>query len=108
MVRFRGIRSLTLALSLCTIAGASAAQQDTARLQIDTTRAGLGWDSPRVKDLMARAAVRRAQPLADSALKNYKATAEGFLYFFLDRRDNDERTLVRVNQIGLELYWRQP
>jgi hypothetical protein len=84
------------------------AQDDTTRLAIDTTRAGAGWNSPRVLDLMTRATVRRGQPQADTALHNYRATAEGFVYFFLDRQSSDERTLLRVNQIGLELFWKQP
>ncbi len=85
-----------------------AAQEDTARIVIDTSRSAAGWDSPRVVEMMKRATVRRTQPQADTALRNYRATAEGFVYFFLDRRANDERTLVRVNQIGLELFWQQP
>lgn len=87
---------------------AAAARQDTARVIVDTTRTGAGWDSPRVRDLIIRASQRRAEPRADTSLHNYRATAQGFLYFFLDRRSSDERTLVRVNQIGLELYWMQP
>jgi hypothetical protein len=83
-------------------------RQDTARVIVDTTRAGTGWDSPRVRELITRASHRRAEPRADTSLHNYRATAEGFLYFFLDRRSSEERTLVRVNQIGLELYWMQP
>ncbi|MEO5509149.1 MAG: hypothetical protein ABIV28_04710 [Longimicrobiales bacterium] len=85
------------------------AQDDTSRVVVDTTRGGsAGWDTPRILALISRAAERRARPRADTALHNYKATAEGFVYFFLDRPSNDQRTLVRVNQIGLELYWRQP
>lgn len=104
----RKILVLTFLLAVLLPVSHAAAQQDTARLVIDTARGGSGWGAPGVRDLMARASVRRAQPQADTALHNYRATAEGFLYFFLDRRANDERTLVRVNQIGLELYWRQP
>jgi hypothetical protein len=94
---------------LSAAAGAAPARaQDTARFVVDTTREAGGWNAPRVRELMNRAAVRRAQPRADTALHNYHATAEGFVYFFLDRRDTDERTLVRVNQVGVELFWKQP
>jgi hypothetical protein len=89
-------------------AGSHVEAQDSTRVEVDTVRAGAGWDSPRVLELMSRAAIRRAQPRADTALHNYHATAEGFVYFFLDRRDTDERTLVRVNQVGIELFWKQP
>jgi hypothetical protein len=87
---------------------AANAQDDTTRISVDTTRTGADWNSSRVRSLIARATARRAEPQADTALHNYRATAEGFVYFFLDRQVSEERTLVRVNQIGLELYCRQP
>ena len=84
------------------------AQDDSLRVEVDTSRAGTGWDAPRVRSLIERATERRMRPRADTALHNYSASAEGFVYFFLDRRDTDERTLIRVHQIGLELFWKQP
>ncbi|MGH7447224.1 MAG: hypothetical protein ACRELT_06670, partial [Longimicrobiales bacterium] len=42
------------------------------------------------------------------ALRNYSARAEGFIYFYLDRRDSEERTLVKVDQVALELHWAPP
>jgi hypothetical protein len=32
----------------------------------------------------------------------------GFGHFYLDRDESDERTLVKTDQIALELYWAQP
>jgi len=66
------------------------------------------WNDPRTLDLIERARVRRAAPRADSGLTNYRANATGYVYFFLDREDSDERTLVKVDQIALEVYWAQP
>ena len=97
-----------MTLLSCAIPGGAIAQDDPPDIVVDTTRAGGGWDSPRALDLIERARVRRTRPLADTLLKNYRAAAEGFVYFYLDRRANDQRTLVRVNQVALELYWRQP
>lgn len=66
------------------------------------------WDAPRVLDLVERAGERREQPRADTALRNYHSTASGWIYFYLDRRETEERTLVRVDQVALDVYWAQP
>lgn len=104
----RFLLTTTIAILLGVLPHAVSGQDEPADIVLDTTRAGGGWDSPRALDLIHRARLRRAQPLADTSLKNYRAAAEGFVYFFLDRRVNDQRTLVRVNQVALDLYWRQP
>lgn len=66
------------------------------------------WNAPRPLALMELARERRRQPLADTALHDYQARAEGIVYFYLDRRDAEERILVRTDQVGLEVYWAQP
>lgn len=68
----------------------------------------LGWNAPRALELIERARVRRELPRGDSTLRNYQAAARGFVYFYLDRREDDERTLVKVDQIALELFWQRP
>ena len=71
----------------------------------DTTK---GWNSQRALDLIERARVRRELPRGDTALRNYTADARGHVYFYLDRRDSPEQTLVKTDQIALELYWAAP
>ena len=68
----------------------------------------LGWNSERALELIDRARIRRDLPRGDSTLQNYTAKANGFVYFYLDRRETDERTLVKVDQIALDLYWKAP
>lgn len=68
----------------------------------------LGWNSPRAAALMEMARTRRRQPLADTLLRDYQSRAEGVVYFYLDRRDTDERVLVRTDQVALDVYWAQP
>ena len=68
----------------------------------------LGWNSARALELMDRARVRRDLPRGDSTLHNYQAKANGFVYFYLDRQESDERTLVKVDQIAVDLFWRSP
>jgi len=67
-----------------------------------------GWDAPRALELVDRARARRLMPMQDSSLNNYTAHAEGFVYFYLDRRTGGERTLVKTDQVALDLYWQQP
>jgi hypothetical protein len=67
-----------------------------------------GWNSTRALDLIDRARARRLLPQQDTTLRNYSARAEGFVYFYLDRRDSDERTLIKVDQVALELSWAPP
>ena len=67
-----------------------------------------GWDSPRVLELLEAARLRRQLPRGDSALRNYQARANGYVYFYLDRQDSDDRTLVKVDQIALDVFWAAP
>ena len=64
---------------------------------------GEGWNSPRVIELVERARERRALPDPDSGLFSFRAEAGGYLYYYLDRADSDGRTLVKVDQIALEV-----
>lgn len=66
------------------------------------------WNSERALELVRRARERRARPQVDSTLQNYRAEANGYVYYFLDREDSDERTLGKVDQIALEVYWAAP
>ena len=66
------------------------------------------WDSARVLRMVEDARLRRALPYEDSALRSYSADAEGYVYFYLDRESADELTLVKVDQVALEVYWQYP
>src|SRR5512139_1312124 len=69
---------------------------------------GDSWNSERALELIARARARRLLPQADTSLHNYVARAEGFVYFYLDRAESQERTLVKTDQVALDMYWAQP
>ncbi len=66
------------------------------------------WSSERTLELVERARTRRREPIADSALRNYRAQVAGHIYFFIDREENPEPVLLRADQVALELYWAQP
>lgn len=66
------------------------------------------WNSARALELIERARQRRAAPEVGSSLQNYRARANGYVYFYLDREASDETTLVKVDQIALDVYWGAP
>jgi hypothetical protein len=66
------------------------------------------WNDARAMELVRRAQERRAVTLADTGLVDYQADARGYVYFYLDRRDVDQRTLVKTDQVALEVLWKAP
>ena len=92
------IRSAAAFLALCALAALPAAAQE-----------GEGpWNTARALELIQRAQVRRTQALADTGMVDYQADARGYVYFYLDRRDIDERTLVKTDQVALQVFWKAP
>ncbi len=41
-------------------------------------------------------------------MRSYHADARGYVYFFIDRKDTEQRTLVKADQIALDVYWQAP
>lgn len=66
------------------------------------------WNDARTLDLVARARELRQSTLVDSAFQSYQARAQGYVYFFFERPDTEERTLVKADQVALDLFWRAP
>lgn len=99
----RAVVALLLALTLMP-AGAWA-QEDAAALD---AAADESWNADAALELIARARERRKQPYADSTLLDHASLARGHVYFYLDRNDSDERTLVKVDQLAVEVYWAAP
>jgi len=74
--------------------------------QIQETRSA--WNSERALELVGQARSLRQATAIDSAFQAYQADARGYVYFFLDRTNSDERTLIKTDQVALELFWRAP
>lgn len=66
------------------------------------------WNSTRVLSLLRYAQELRRATGVDSAFQSYQADARGYVYFFLDRPVSGERTLVKTDQVALEVYWKAP
>jgi hypothetical protein len=69
---------------------------------------GEAWNSQRVLELVARARAVRHSAAVDPGLHSYQGEARGYVYFFIDRPDSDERTLVKADQVAVELFWEAP
>lgn len=59
-------------------------------------------------ELVQRARALRQQARGDSTFRAYAAEAHGYVYFYLDRSDGEEPTLVKTDQVALEVYWKAP
>lgn len=59
-------------------------------------------------DLVGRARTLRSTTAVDSAFRAYQAQARGYVYFFYDRPDTGARTLVKADQVALDVYWQAP
>jgi hypothetical protein len=66
------------------------------------------WNDARVLELVGRARTLRSAAVVDSSFQSYQATARGYVYFFFDRPDRPERTLVKADQVALDVYWQAP
>lgn len=66
------------------------------------------WNSTRAMELVTRAQERRQVALSDTGMVDYQADARGYIYFYLDRRDTGERTLVKTDQVALDVFWKAP
>jgi hypothetical protein len=67
-----------------------------------------GWNKPHVLELVQRAQALRRSTVVDPTFRSYQAEARGYVYFFVDRPDGDQRTLVKADQLALNVYWRAP
>jgi len=91
------LHPLALALLLAASAVAPAAAQQPG-----------AWNDPRALELIARAQQQRTTTQSDTGMVDYQADARGYIYFYLDRRDAGERTLVKTDQVALDVFWKAP
>ena len=66
------------------------------------------WNGPDALGLIERAREVRQRASVDPELRAYQAAATGHVFFLVDRPDSDQRTLIKVDQIALEVYWGAP
>ncbi|MDQ6888145.1 MAG: hypothetical protein M3068_12790 [Gemmatimonadota bacterium] len=79
-----------------------------------------GWNSARTLTLVQRATELRARQIADTALRDYQATAHGYLTFLAQLGTHAEHgqpaaelfteppRVVKADELALTVYWRAP
>jgi len=67
-----------------------------------------GWNDARSLELVQRGRDRRSTEVVDTALQNYRAEGRGYVYFLLDAPELERQSLVRTDQVAVEVYWRSP
>jgi hypothetical protein len=68
------------------------------------------WNSDSALALARRATDRRSHAAVDTALRDYKAQAHGFLFFLGQFGEglSEPPRLVKADQLELEVYWKAP
>ncbi len=68
------------------------------------------WNSDSAQALARRAIARRGRAAGDTALRDYKAQAHGFLFFLGQFGEGltEPPRLVKADQLELEVYWKAP
>jgi hypothetical protein len=68
------------------------------------------WNDARSRELVERATNRRAQQLADTGLKDYKAVAHGYVTFLAQVGEGlaEPPKVVKADELVNEVYWRAP
>jgi hypothetical protein len=68
------------------------------------------WNDQRSRALVERATSRRAQQLADTGLKDYKAVAHGYVTFLAQVGEGlaEPPKVVKADELVNEVYWRAP
>ncbi len=72
--------------------------------------AAQAWDDSTVTALVARAIARRSAALADTGLKDFSASAHGFVFFLgqIGEGMAEPPRLVKADQLELQVYWKAP
>ena len=68
------------------------------------------WNDSRTLALVQRATARRAQQLADTGLRDYKAVAHGYVTFLAQVGEGlaEPPKVVKADELVNEVYWRAP
>src|SRR3989454_12481916 len=68
------------------------------------------WNDAAALALARRAIERRSRAAADTALRDYKAQAHGFLFFLGQFGEGltEPPRLIKADQLELEVYWKAP
>ncbi|MFW6079904.1 MAG: hypothetical protein ACODAE_09795 [Gemmatimonadota bacterium] len=105
---YRATRSSALLLGAAAWAAVAGAAGIAHAQETEGRSSDAQWNDARALELIERVIEHRTAPGGISTLESFTARADGHVYFYLDRTDTDERTLVKADQVALELLWRAP
>lgn len=94
-------RRFVLTLPMTLLAGALA-------LPAAGQSADPGWNDRAALELVERGIERRSVTATDTPLRSYAADGRGYVYFLLDAPELDRQTLVRTDQVAVDVFWRAP
>ncbi len=79
-------------------------------LLLPATGSAQDWNGDSALALARRAIERRAHAAVDTALRDYKAQAHGFLFFLGQFGEGltEPPRLIKADQLELEVYWKAP
>ena len=79
-------------------------------LALSSRASAQDWNSDAALALARRAIERRSRAAVDTALRDYKAQAHGFLFFLGQFGEGltEPPRLVKADQLELEVYWKAP
>ncbi len=66
------------------------------------------WNAPRALELVDRGREARRALQEDPELRSYRAETRGNVYFYIDPEEGEDRPLLRVDQVAVDLYWMAP
>lgn len=68
------------------------------------------WNDPRTRALVERATALRTEQLADTGLRDYQATAHGYVTFLAQLGEGfpTPPKIIKADELELEVYWRAP
>ena len=77
---------------------------------VPATASAQTWNDVRTSQLVERATARRAQQLADTGLKDFKAVAHGYVTFLAQVGEGlaEPPKVVKADELVNEVYWRAP
>jgi hypothetical protein len=79
-------------------------------LALSSAASAQDWNSDSALALARRASERRSRAAVDTALRDYKAQAHGFVFFLGQFGEGltEPPRLVKADQLELEVYWKAP
>src|SRR5688572_3916582 len=98
------------AIAACALVGVAGAPRPLGAQRAAVRDSADGWNDARTLALVALATGRRAAQLADTALRDYTATARGYVTFLAQLGEGfpEPPRVVKADQLALEVYWKAP